>query len=83
MTVREIVRDYLKANGYDGLFSPGECGCTLDDLAPCEGGWVGNGIGDCEAGYRVPCDCSEECEFHGVDDHYHIGSAKPEPEPAP
>ena len=34
MTVIDIIRDYLKAKGYDGLTS-GECGCGLDDLHPC------------------------------------------------
>ena len=34
MTVREIVTEYLKANGYDGLAGE-ECGCWLHDLMPC------------------------------------------------
>ena len=49
--VKEIVRLWLEANGYDGLFNEnGECGCTLDDLAPC-----GEMSGDCRAGYKVTC----------------------------
>lgn len=47
MTVLEIVREYLKENGYDGLCNPElECGCGLDDLAPC--GEMGM---DCEPAY--------------------------------
>lgn len=34
-TVREIVKGYLEANGYDGLYHENDCGCDLDDLAPC------------------------------------------------
>ena len=34
-TVREIVREYLVANGYDGLCND-ECGCDLDDFMPCD-----------------------------------------------
>ncbi len=33
--VREIVAEYLKANGYDGLWQE-ECGCRLDNLMPCD-----------------------------------------------
>ena len=35
--VKDIVADYLKANGYDGLYNgDAECGCDLADLFPCE-----------------------------------------------
>lgn len=35
-TVRDIVIDYLKENGYDGLYNPDvECGCFINDLVPC------------------------------------------------
>lgn len=34
MTVKEIVIEYLKKNGYDGLYND-DCGCALDDLIPC------------------------------------------------
>ena len=33
-TVKEILMDYLKAIGADGLAGD-ECGCGLDDFAPC------------------------------------------------
>lgn len=39
MNCLSIVTHYLKENGYDGLCAPDlECGCGLDDLAPCEYG---------------------------------------------
>jgi len=60
MTVKEIVRDYLTANGYDGLWSDsGRCGCEVDDLFPCLDSW-----GNCQPGYKQPCDCGEGCRFH-------------------
>jgi hypothetical protein len=33
--VATIVEEWLRANGYDGLCIPGECGCEIDDLMPC------------------------------------------------
>jgi len=36
MNVKQIVLQYLKDNGYDGLANDnGECGCDLEDLMPC------------------------------------------------
>lgn len=35
MDVRDIVRAYLLENGYDGLYSDCECGCSVYDLMPC------------------------------------------------
>lgn len=49
--VREIVRDYLKANGYDGLaYTDGwdGCGCGLDDLIAC-----GEACHMCRPAYRL------------------------------
>ena len=60
MTVLEIVKKSLVENGYDGLFNDeADCACTPDDLAPC-----GDLYPDCQAGYRVPCECGEEHDFH-------------------
>ena len=47
MTVKKIVENYLRENGYEGLYSE-ECGCYLDDLMPC-----GECCDNCEAGYKV------------------------------
>jgi len=33
-TIKNIVREWLTARGYDGLCA-GECGCGIDDLIPC------------------------------------------------
>lgn len=33
--LQQIVTEWLTANGFDGLFRPGQCGCLLDDLMPC------------------------------------------------
>ncbi len=34
--VAEMVSEWLRTNGYDGLCNPdAECGCGLDDLVPC------------------------------------------------
>ena len=55
-TVKAIVEQYLKANGYDGLASD-YCGCQLDDLAPCD-----NDFSHCrpaDAHYCVYENCDE------------------------
>lgn len=59
--VKEMVAEYLKEKGYDGLYSEdGECGCELADLAPC----LAMGT-HCRAGYRVDgCACGEGHDFH-------------------
>ena len=36
MDVKQIVREYLEKNGYDGLYSEnGRCGCDFEDFMPC------------------------------------------------
>ncbi len=36
MTIRAIAKQWLKDNGYDGLWwAEGPCGCGFDDFAPC------------------------------------------------
>lgn len=60
MNVREIVEQYLKAHGYDGLYySEVSCGCRIGDLQPCDGPCQ-----DCIAGYDVPVpDGHSEADF--------------------
>lgn len=64
MTVREILKNYLKENRYDGLQFDAECACVIEDLAPCGNSWEA-----CEPGYLQPCDCGEH--------DYHIGPEIP------
>ncbi len=73
-TVKEIVRQHLEREGYDGLFNEaGECACLRDDLAPC------NCMTEqCEAGYRVDC-ADTECEFANEGGHWHMVDEKPVP----
>ena len=56
MTVKEIVKDYLEQNDYDGLCREG-CGCGLDDIMPCKY----RNIPLCEPAYNHGCngDCAE------------------------
>lgn len=43
-----LVSDWLKKNGYDGLYNTcGECACLSSDLAPCEN----PNFDRCKAGY--------------------------------
>jgi len=78
MTVKEIVTEYLKANGYDGLCGF-ECGCLIGDgLMTCAEMEMGDQIPDCVPGYKAPCDPSTcpafgECEWH-------VSAVKPETE---
>lgn len=60
-TVGDIIRDYLKAHGFDGLWccEGDPCGCALEDLAPC-----GEMSEECRTGYLKPCDCGGGCSFH-------------------
>lgn len=72
MNVREIIAKYLKDNGFDGLYSPGECGCKLDDLMPCDGIGISCNPEECFPGFLGPCpaDCGEH--------DFHIGNPKEE-----
>ena len=50
MNIKEIVGTWLAANGYDGLYNPGECGCTLgEDFMACDE----PNIGECKAGHKL------------------------------
>lgn len=52
----EIVRDWLDANGYDGLVGEEGCSCWGDDLMAC-----GEPSDACAAGNFVDADCPR-CE---------------------
>ena len=57
MMVTGMVKEYLQQNGYDGLCNTdGECGCSLEDLAPC-----GEMSDACAAAYKCECeDCQDK-----------------------
>jgi len=60
MTVKEIVKEYLEKNGFDGLCSE-NCGCGLDDFMPC--GMFANDstVIGCTPAYKHKCkaDCTD------------------------
>lgn len=71
-TIRNITRQWLKDNGYDGLCQADSyCGCELDNLMPCE-----EPSPECQAGYKVPCPGEGTCELGG-DCPFHITIKKP------
>jgi len=57
--VLDIITNYLKENGYDGLYYGQECGCELDDLCPCEEVDL-----NCQPGYKVKALESSEYAFY-------------------
>jgi hypothetical protein len=62
MTVKDIIVEWLKAHGYDGLYSEGgECACEMADLCPCDDAGF-----SCEPGYkRKPrADEDPDCKFY-------------------
>ncbi len=51
MNVKEIIIDYLKKNGFDGLYHPSEdCGCPVGQIALCESSPL-----DCIPGHKIKC----------------------------
>jgi hypothetical protein len=58
-TIKEIVKEYLEKNGYDGLYGLPDCGCSVDDLMPCDEPGV-----NCAPGYYGPCMCDDDHRFH-------------------
>lgn len=59
MTTRDIIEQYLKKNGYDGLIETrSQCGCSLGGIFPC-----GHIQEYCEPAYKGPCNCGEGCDF--------------------
>lgn len=67
MTAKQMLIDYLREHGYDGLCNTaGDCGCSVDDLEPC--GCIN--IEDCVAAFHKKCvDCNTEfCDALEVGD---------------
>ncbi|MCP4619908.1 MAG: hypothetical protein GY844_26160 [Bradyrhizobium sp.] len=71
-TIREITEQWLRDNGYGGLYyTTADCRCEVDDLMAC-----GEPTVRCQPGYRASCDgdcdawfaTGDECEFHIVRD---------------
>ena len=69
MNVREIVKQYLEENGYDGLAGDDcagdDCGCSIDDLFICD-----SCPAECVPGNRVyygtlTCFSINDCEWRG------------------
>ena len=58
MDCLRIIKDYLDANGFDGLQNEAECSCDIPDLAPC-----GNDFSRCTPGYKVVPPEDIDCEF--------------------
>lgn len=60
MNALDLLKAALRDRGFDGLFNEyGECACELNDLNPC-----GECYSHCIAGYKQPCDCGEDHDFH-------------------
>lgn len=64
MNCKEIIENYLRANGAEGLAGE-DCGCGLDDLAPCCDGIPF----DCVPAVKVMCDGKPEPDSEGEIDH--------------
>lgn len=55
MTTLSEIKIKLESEGKSGLYYPGECACTTDDLAPCGECECEPGedyINDCQGGYK-------------------------------
>jgi hypothetical protein len=61
LAVADIIHKYLRDNNYDGLVEQcGECCCEVNDLIPCDSA----DVLACQPGYKIKCDCGEDCGFH-------------------
>ena len=57
--VKEMVAEWLKQNGYDGLYNEdGDCACLIDDLVPCDGP-----CDNCLSGYKHKCPPGHEFDY--------------------
>ncbi len=66
-TVAEILRQYLKMHGYDGLCCQGGdgCGCGMNDFIPCQ-----DAIDNCAPAYRADPPEDNEYDAGPGDDWY-------------
>ena len=66
MNVKDIVKEWLSKNGYDGL-SNQECGCGIDDFMPCEGLSIFQDNCDCEPGHKWDGNSciTDDCDYSG------------------
>jgi hypothetical protein len=64
MTVKEIITNYLKENGYDGLYDY-MCGCTINGLGDCDNyclSCVPAYLYELDRSLGVKCDgCQHQC----------------------
>lgn len=59
----ELIKAKLLEDSYTGLYYPGECACSTDDLAPCGSCEQEEGeeyINDCSPGYKFVCESDPE-----------------------
>jgi len=67
MTVERIIKEWLEANGYDGLCCE-QCGCDKDDLAPC--GYLGCDCGPAIKRKATADDIDDSADFEIGDEIY-------------
>jgi hypothetical protein len=65
MTVKDIIEKYLRENGVEGGLAGEDCGCGIDDLAPC----CEPIPAECVPAYRVVCDGHPEPDEDGEIGH--------------
>jgi hypothetical protein len=53
MNVKEIIEEWLKVHGYDGLCCE-NCGCIIGDLMPC-----GSDQSECKPGWKCITDTGD------------------------
>jgi hypothetical protein len=58
MTVRNILEQWLREHGYDGLYTT-DCGCKIGDLVPC-----GEDCTECMPGVLTSPDPDEDVEWY-------------------
>ena len=81
-TARDILRNWLKGNGYAGL-AGNDCGCGLDDLAPCGCdplGCVPADLHKCDVDNGQTCEYEQDC--NGLGCYRPRTPSAPEPRPA-